>query len=61
MKLETDENPYAALTDSEIANKLFQMESILEQDTESEGLENICWIRNHLIEEIIFRYTGKEA
>jgi len=52
------DRPYLHLSDVELALKLSQLEAVLEQDTGEESQESILWIRNHIIEEILFRYQN---
>ncbi len=58
LKSDAADRPYIHLTDLQLAMKLSQLENVLEQDTETESQESILWIRNNLIEEILYRYKN---
>lgn len=54
------DRPYLHLSDSELAQKLAAAELLLEIDRSNDQIEDTCFERNHLIEEILFRYQNSE-
>ena len=60
-KSDIEDRPFWALTDKQLAQLLFKMESILEKEEDSEEIDfDILLKRNNLIEEIIYRYTNSD-